>query len=488
MKKQILTFLASLLIYSGVHSQAPEAINYQAVVRDGAGAIVANQNVGIQLSVLQGSATGAAVYQETFTPTTNTFGLVNIQIGTGTAQTGAFNTIDWGNGPYFIETAVDVTGGTNYVTISTTQFMSVPYALHAKTVDTTYLNNVINSVSTDNQDLTGATLTGTSLQIDIESGSSTTVDLSSLTDADADSTNELQSLSLVNDTLYLSDGNGIYIGGVGGNGTSGTPVGSVFQYNANHMFYTPSTYYDGDTTISSTATMGGIYNFNKFHLEWTGALTIGTKGFLIIKADTVIIDGAIDGIGGSNFTNGNGGGAGGGGGRYPSGGCAVNGLPGNNSNNGYFDFIQGGAGAVGGPGQKGQSVDSTHIFTLIDLNVTFQGAKGANGNRSGASICGGCSNVSPGLGGKGLIIITNFYQSGFTSTIDLSGENGNPNNSYCAPSGGGGGGCMVVKSNSFGTLDGVVNVAGGLGGNSSQGGAATIGGAGGDGMVIYITP
>ena len=136
MKKQILTFLASLLICSGIYAQAPEAINYQAVVRDGAGAIVANQNVGIQLSVLLGSATGTAVYQETFTPTTNTFGLVNIQIGTGTAQTGAFNTIDWGNGPYFIETAVDVTGGTNYVTISTTQFMSVPYALYAETSGT----------------------------------------------------------------------------------------------------------------------------------------------------------------------------------------------------------------------------------------------------------------------------------------------------------------------------------------------------------------
>ena len=132
MKKQILTFLASLLICSGIYSQAPEAINYQAVVRDGAGAIVANQNVGIQLSVLQGSATGTAVYQETFTPSTNTFGLVNMQIGNGAVQTGTFNTIDWGNGPYFIETAVDITGGTNYVTISTTQFMSVPYALYAK--------------------------------------------------------------------------------------------------------------------------------------------------------------------------------------------------------------------------------------------------------------------------------------------------------------------------------------------------------------------
>ena len=78
-----------------------------------------------------------------------------MQIGTGAVQIGTFNTIDWGNGPYFIETAVDVTGGTAYVSISTTQFMSVPYALHAKTVDTTYLNNAINTISTDDQNITG---------------------------------------------------------------------------------------------------------------------------------------------------------------------------------------------------------------------------------------------------------------------------------------------------------------------------------------------
>ena len=202
--KNYILLILFVLSYLLGHSQAPEAVNYQAVVRDGAGAIVANQNVGIQLSVLQGSLFGTTVYQETFTPTTNTFGLVNMQIGTGSVQTGAFNTIDWGNGPYFIETAVDVTGGTNYVTISTTQFMSVPYALHSKTVDTTFLNNAINSVSTDNQNITGSSINGTDLIIGIENGTSDTVDLSSLTDADADSTNEIQSLSLVNDTLYLS--------------------------------------------------------------------------------------------------------------------------------------------------------------------------------------------------------------------------------------------------------------------------------------------
>ena len=87
---------------------------------------------GLRIKILQGSDTGSSVYEETYLPTTNAYGLVNLQLGTGTVQSGTFSSIDWGNGPYFVETAADVSGGTSYVTLSTTQFMSVPYALYAK--------------------------------------------------------------------------------------------------------------------------------------------------------------------------------------------------------------------------------------------------------------------------------------------------------------------------------------------------------------------
>ena len=78
---------------------------------------------------------GTTVYQETFAPTTNGYGLVNLEIGSGTVVSGDFTTIDWANGPYFIETAADVTGGTSYSVMGTSQLMSVPYALHSKTAD-----------------------------------------------------------------------------------------------------------------------------------------------------------------------------------------------------------------------------------------------------------------------------------------------------------------------------------------------------------------
>ena len=112
---------------------APESMNYQAVIRDGSGNVVANQSVSLRIKILQGSVSGSPVYVETFNPTTNAYGSIAIQIGTGSVITGTFNTIDWGANSYFVETAVDISGWANYTVISTTQLMSVPYALYAKT-------------------------------------------------------------------------------------------------------------------------------------------------------------------------------------------------------------------------------------------------------------------------------------------------------------------------------------------------------------------
>jgi hypothetical protein len=72
------------------------------------------------------------VYTETQTATTNINGLVSIEIGTGTSSDD-FSTIDWGAGSYFIKTATDASGGSNYTITGTSQLMSVPYALYAKT-------------------------------------------------------------------------------------------------------------------------------------------------------------------------------------------------------------------------------------------------------------------------------------------------------------------------------------------------------------------
>jgi hypothetical protein len=131
MKKILLSLVAIATIGLTAFGQSPEGFKYQAVIRD-AGTELTNQAVGIRMTIQQGSIGGTAVYQETFAPTSNAYGLVNLEIGKGTT-TDDFAAIDWSSGSYFIETAVDITGGITYTVMGTSQLMSVPYALHAKT-------------------------------------------------------------------------------------------------------------------------------------------------------------------------------------------------------------------------------------------------------------------------------------------------------------------------------------------------------------------
>ena len=101
MKKILLSIFTIAAMALSTFGQAPEGFKYQAVVRDAGNAILVNRAVGIQLTIQQGSAGGTAVYTETFAPTTNAYGLVNLEIGTGTTLDD-FTTIDWPNGSYFI--------------------------------------------------------------------------------------------------------------------------------------------------------------------------------------------------------------------------------------------------------------------------------------------------------------------------------------------------------------------------------------------------
>ncbi|MEM6719823.1 MAG: hypothetical protein AAF611_10930 [Bacteroidota bacterium] len=130
MKKTILSLL-TLFITLSAFAQAPELINYQAIIRSADGNLVLDSPIGMQISILQTSATGSAVYTETHTTTTNANGLVTIMIGGGTSADD-FSAIDWSNGPYFIKTETDIAGGTNYTITGTSQLLSVPYALYAK--------------------------------------------------------------------------------------------------------------------------------------------------------------------------------------------------------------------------------------------------------------------------------------------------------------------------------------------------------------------
>ena len=125
--KRIFTILAVVLLTASVFAQAPQKMSYQAVIRNSSNALVTSTTVGMQISILQGSPTGTLVYIETQTPSTNVNGLVSVEIGGGTG----FDTINWANGPYFIKTETDPTGGTSYTITGTSQLLSIPFAFYA---------------------------------------------------------------------------------------------------------------------------------------------------------------------------------------------------------------------------------------------------------------------------------------------------------------------------------------------------------------------
>ncbi|MCB0482610.1 MAG: hypothetical protein KDC83_14370, partial [Flavobacteriales bacterium] len=159
----ILTLFLGLSFLS--MAQSPELFNYQAVIRDASGQVVPNKSVSIRLSIHEKFSIGLMVYQEEHFVKTNDYGIVNLHIGGGTNKVGTLGNVGWGNDVHVLNIAVDQSGGTNYVVMGYSQLVSVPYALYAANVN----NN------------------------------------------DTSATNELQMLSLNNDTLYLSNGNSVYL-------------------------------------------------------------------------------------------------------------------------------------------------------------------------------------------------------------------------------------------------------------------------------------
>jgi len=188
-----INLLLGMLLFSAIaFAQAPNKMSYQAVVRDAADQLLANKAIGVQVTIEQGTAGGAAVYVETFTPTTNANGLVTLEIGTGNIVSGDITTIDWENGPYFIKTETDPTGGTSYSLAGTTELMSVPYALHARKA--AIADSVVGGTTESDPVFTASPAGGIS-------GS----DISNW-NLDTSITNEIQILSISNDSIYLSDG------------------------------------------------------------------------------------------------------------------------------------------------------------------------------------------------------------------------------------------------------------------------------------------
>jgi len=254
----LFTFHFSL---STLYAQVPQAINFQAIARDGSGNPMINTNLQIRLSVVDSAAGGAISYQELRALQTNAYGSFSFQIGVNPNFTtiGTFQSIDWTTGSKFLKIDYDPTNTFTFnLTLGTIEFVTVPYAFAAESVvfidatgavdgdvlvynassgkfepsavaGTSYTagtgisisgNTISNSGDlSDTNELQTISLSGSTLSLSNSGGSvilptGTTYTAGSgiaiagntISADDVSATNELQTLSISNDTLYLTNG------------------------------------------------------------------------------------------------------------------------------------------------------------------------------------------------------------------------------------------------------------------------------------------
>ena len=148
MKKQnlyIKSLLSFLLLLVLINTHAQTGLNFQGVARTSNNVILASQQISLRLSIIQGSAIGASEYTETRKVNTNAQGLFNAVIGdTGAISSiGNFASINWKLSPKFLKIEMDPAAGTNFITMGTTQFQSVAYAMFANSVDAENISGIV---------------------------------------------------------------------------------------------------------------------------------------------------------------------------------------------------------------------------------------------------------------------------------------------------------------------------------------------------------
>lgn len=142
MKRNLISIVFLFLVGLSA-AQVPQSVKYQAVARNSDGAAITNTDIGVKASIKSGSIDGNVIFSESFIALSNNVGVFNLNIGQGNIISGSFSNIDWGADTYFLNIAIDIEGGSNYLDMGTSQLLSVPYSLYAGSIYVNYSNDTL---------------------------------------------------------------------------------------------------------------------------------------------------------------------------------------------------------------------------------------------------------------------------------------------------------------------------------------------------------
>jgi hypothetical protein len=131
----ILLFLGCIILTELGSQIPPAAFNYSAVARDAQGDPISEKQISIQVLIRSGTIMGPIEFEEIHEVTTDAFGLFTLVIGIGMNQSGDLSQIEWASNQYFMQIGIDPDGGQQFTLSNATQLLSVPYAMHAKTAE-----------------------------------------------------------------------------------------------------------------------------------------------------------------------------------------------------------------------------------------------------------------------------------------------------------------------------------------------------------------
>ena len=208
MKHIFLLFTFVILTIGMTFAQMPQGFNYQAVLRDDAGALMKNQDIKVKIGILEGGSAGTLIWEEEHTVTTNDLGLMTLRVGdpdaafvSGTVS--SFGDIDWSAGDYYLQVSVDLQDGNGYHSMGEAALLPVPFAMYAQ--------NVADKDDADadpQNEIQDLQLNGNLLSL-TKNGNPTVIDLGNyIDDADADPQNELQDLHLEGNILTITGRSG----------------------------------------------------------------------------------------------------------------------------------------------------------------------------------------------------------------------------------------------------------------------------------------